>query len=513
MAHTLIERPASFCMSKNEIRYVFLVTDLTRVGLYLEVQLFYRRGDATVDSSFPSFKLIPNPDGTVDVTLQQYIDSLLEYVMPISSTATSADKQYCSFYVATRDVDDSTVGTLPWVTLEISNKRIALKMGVEENRYSRNNLLNYLATNKLFLTYQPIPRKVFDTQPLFLSFILPDGNTTNISLYVTWKTIQGTTNSTTIALPALTGYLYHAAVDITTLGLTMPSGETLYYWEVSVINFSTFTVIISPYRFYKDYRPLYNFHDFIFINSLGGIDTARAAGETTFTIERTFDVAEGGFQNNNSSAVVKSQAIKQVNINLQRKWKGDLGFRQNKEEQLGLMDLLLCLVCYTIIDGRWVPLLNIQTSQEFFKTTDTKWSFPIEWQLAETNLVYTPERLALGIASDTETYDGYVWLTNEGASTPISTITGITGFALPTVGDTDLIYEGDEYVGVHTAALNATDITVTPYYDGISPGPAGNISLYVNGILIQTLAFLASAVSFTTSHAIAKADLIEFVVN
>ena len=307
--HSVIERPSEFCMSKNEIRYVFLVTDLLRVGLYLEVQLFYRRSDASVDRSFPTFKLVPNVDGKVILTIQQYIDGLLDYDLPSDGTLTkAATKQSVSFWVATREMADNSLAFVPWLSSENTARRIGLKMGMEVNRYSRNNLLNYLTTNKLFLTWQQTKRKVFTNQQLFLSCLHTTGNTTHLCLFVSWKTIQGSANNTTIALAALTGYIYHIAVDIATLGLTMPNVETLYYWEVSVINTVTFATVINQYRFYKDYKPVYNYYDFIYVNSLGGIDTARAAGETTLSIDRTFDIAEGGFNNENWNSTIKAHA-------------------------------------------------------------------------------------------------------------------------------------------------------------------------------------------------------------
>lgn len=505
--HSVIERPSEFCMSKNEIRYVFIVTDLSRVGLYLEVQLFYRRSDTLVDSSFPSFKLVPNVDGKVILTIQQYIDGLLDYDLPCDGTLTkAATKQSVSFWVATREVSDDSLANVPWLSSENTTKRIGLKMGMEVNRYSRNNLLNYLATNKAFLTWQQSKRKVFTNQPLFLSCLLTSGNTTNLCLYVSWKTVQGSANNTTIVLAALTGYIYHIGVDITILGLTMPIGETPYYWEISIINTVTFANVINPYRFYKDYKPVYNYYDFIYINSLGGIDTARAVGETTLSIDRTFDIAEGGFNIENWNSTIKAHATKQVNINLQRKWKGDLGFRQDKQEQLGLLDLLLCLRSYMVLDGKWLPLLNIQTTVEIHKSTDTKWGLPIEWQLAETNESYTPDHIILGSGSDTESYYGSVQLVINSLTCNLHYLQGITGFDLPNVYYNN--FSNSPVIGKHTLGLVANSISLFATVTVIT-----SAVLLVNGIAVETIALPnESYVFFTSLLAITKADIIEIII-
>lgn len=505
--HSVIERPSEFCMSKNEIRYVFIVTDLLRVGLYLEIQLFHRRSDALQDNSFPSFKLVPNVDGKVILTIQQYIDGLLDYNLPCDGTLTkAATKQSVIFWVATREVSDNSLANVPWLSSENTAKRIGLKMGMEGNRYSRNNLLNYLATNKSFLTWQQSKRKVFTNQPLFMSCLLTAGNTTNLSLYVSWKTVQGSANNTTIALSSMTGHIYHIAVDIATLGLTMPSGETPYYWEISVINTVTFATIINPYRFYKDYKPVYNYYDFIYINSLGGIDTARATGEITLSIDRTFDIAEGGFNVENWNSTIKANSTKQVNINLQRKWKGDLGFRQDKQEQQGLIDLLLCLKSYMVLDGKWLPLLNIQTAVEIHKSTDTKWGLPIEWQLAETNESYTPDHVLLGLGSDTENYYGSVQLVIKSLTCNLHYLQGITGFDLPNVYYNN--YSDSPVNGAHTLSLTADSISFFATVTGTTTA-----TLLVNGISVETIALPnESYVFFTSLLAITKADIIEIII-
>jgi hypothetical protein len=241
---------------------------------------------------------------------------------------------------------------------------------------------------------------------------------------------------------------------------------------------------------------------------VGGIDTARAAGETTVSIDRAFDVAEGGFNVNHWSDTVKAHALKQVNITLQRKWKGDLGFRQDKQEQLGLMDLLLCLRSYMIIDGNWVPLLSIQTSVDIHKTTDTKWGLPIEWQLAETNESYTPDYVALGVGSDTETYYGAVVLTINSLTCNLHYLQNITGFDLPNVYYNS--HADSPVNGIHTAALVASDISLFATVTGTTT----TAMLLVNGVLIETITLPnENYIFFTSSLAIAKADIIEIIIN
>ena len=321
MAHTIIERPNAFSMSKNDIRYVYRVTDLSRVGLYLEVQLYYYRTDDTTQTfiSFPSFKLTPNNDGSVYVYLQQYLDSILQYVLPTTNNVTLADKQACVFYVQTREVCDATVGTVPFISPESAYPRVALKMGMEKNRYSRNNLFNYFANNNLFFTWQPSKRLVFANQPNYLSFLVPSGTPTGYQLKVVFQTIEGTNDDIIVPLDAPNGYFFHIKTDPTSLGIVVPLNERLLWYDVSILDADNL-VLVGSYRYLIDYDTFYHYHDFIYNNSLGGFDTARAKGEVSYEFDRAIDEIEGGFDVNDWNAVVKNAETTFRAVNLRRIW-------------------------------------------------------------------------------------------------------------------------------------------------------------------------------------------------
>ena len=110
MAHTINERPPAFCLSKNEIRYVYTLTDLSRAGLELQIKLFYiRKSDNANVQIGGNFNLKPDANGKVYFYLNAYIDSLLTYNMPANSLVNECDTQYTQFFVHTREVWDADV--------------------------------------------------------------------------------------------------------------------------------------------------------------------------------------------------------------------------------------------------------------------------------------------------------------------------------------------------------------------------------------------------------------------
>ena len=520
MAHIIRERPNALCMSKNEIRYVYFVSSPDRLGLYLEAQLFYRTKDTDSYSSLPSFKLSPNDDGNVYVYIQYYIDSILQFVLPsVTDTITAADKQSLLFYLAVREVEDASVGVIDWDNAENEFPRIALKMGVEKNRYSRNNLFNYLSDNNLFLTWQPNNRLIFPTQPTFLSFLLTEGNCTGYKLKVVFQTIQGTNDDIITALPSLAAYLFHIRTDIASLGITIPEGEQLHWWEVSIID-SNNLVKFGTYRYYADYDTIYYCHDFIYTNSLGGIDAVRAKGELQYSFERQTEEIEGGFTTNEWNTQIKNAETTYRAINLRRTFKGDLGYRKSKLEQSAMIELLASTAVYEILDGRMIPLLHIQKTQTLRKTTDQILPFPIEWQYAETNEVFTPNTISLGMGAETETYPSKVWVVNNSPdalgfmmSIPLSTDSDTWNIERDVAAfDTfrcDYIYRAFNDGNLRFIIISKNGIGT------FGTDETCSISLFVNNKLIQTILFrlVDGVIVFNNPFTVSIGDVLQFVID
>ena len=401
MAHNIIERPHAFCMSKNEIRYVYQLTNLNRAGLFLEVKLFYDKGNGAIQIG-DSFKLKPDTAGYVYFYCNAYIDSVLTYQMPdLSTFKTAAFSQYARIWVSTREVDDANTDV--WNDHEETKKRLAFKMGVEKHFYSRNNVFNYINTYKPPMTWHATNRYVFASQPNVITFFNKEGQFDDKTMEVKYFSVDDITNelTTTISLQGIDTYLIHFNLLPNFLGISLTAGK-LYKFSVAIYN-ATGTYYLDPFTFFIDYRPFYQYWDLLYFNALGGVDSLRITGEQNETLDINQIDGDGGFSYNEWNALNKTPDFTAYST-FTRKFKGDIGFTDTKKEQLVKAELFVSPLIYMIVDGRSVRVSSINRSVDLGKKIEDISSLPIEWQLAEENDVYTPDFAKLGAGNDIETY-------------------------------------------------------------------------------------------------------------
>lgn len=404
MAHTINERPPAFCLSKNEIRYVYTVTDLTRAGLELQLKLFYvRKTDNANVQIGENFNLKPDANGKVYFYCNAYIDSLLTYNMPATSLVNECETQYTQFFIHSREVWDADI-TSVFNEHEETKKRLAIKMGVEKHRYSRDNFFNYFNTSKCFFTWIPNNRFVFINQPNYLTAFIAAGTTNGLKVRATYYLTDGTTDYVDTDISGTNGFLFHINATPAALGIIAAIGSgQLHYYDVEILGAAN-ALIVGAYRFYIDYTPMYNYYDLLFFNSLSGVDTIRVKGKVNTIFDVQKETAEGGFSFLESASINKTPETIATSIAVSRKYKGDAGWCDTKQQQFALIEFLASDCAFQKIDGRNVRLMNLVSNFDAGEINDDLQSFPIEWTLAETNSVLTPVEINLGIANDTETY-------------------------------------------------------------------------------------------------------------
>lgn len=344
-----------------------------------------------------SWKLKPNPDGSVFIPIQQYIDSVLTTVFP-DGNFTNASAQTCYFYMVSREVYEGHTNP-DYVTSEDVHLRLALKAGIEKHRYARNNFfVNYFDTEKPWMTWQPSKRMVWADQPHYLTAFLKSGTANQSVLRIKYSNIAGVISNLNIPITTA-GWMLHIKVDPASLGIPV---EGLYYYEIALLHGDD--IVLNDYRFYINYDTIYKSFDLICSSSLAGIDAVRVTGEVSMAIDRNYVETEGSFKVNEWSETIKSHEASQNGITYRRTFKGDMGHQRTIREQESLIDILLSKNIYQIIDGRFVPINILQKSIILRKTTDKLISLPVEWSLSEENESYTPQDINLGIGSDTEAY-------------------------------------------------------------------------------------------------------------
>ncbi len=394
----IIERPYNCSLSLNDIRYVFQLADLQRPGLRLQVKLL-AAGIGDDFSEVYTFLLQPAADGIAYLYVQEYLNSLLSYVLPAEDVMiTNAEKQLCLFTIHFRELSDG-VATPAYDTTEEDTILYAMKGGIEKHLHSRNNYFKYWENNSYpFLTWQPGNRFVDKDENIFLTFLNPavlNKAVGNLLVWLQYTDVEGTEGLKTYPVDD-TPLLFHIKLNIATLDLRGLLPGKLYKMIVTMLNsIEDNTAELAPYPFYFEYRPVYNKYDLVFHNSLGGLGFVRVKGDTVESFDRAVQEASAGKNVQDAFAPFIAPEDAQPGILLQRKFKGDVGYLRDKQQQYSLMELLASTSIYMRMAFRYVPVNALQKSQELGMATSRLNSFPVEWSLSESNEVYTPITAAL----------------------------------------------------------------------------------------------------------------------
>ena len=401
----VIERPYKNSYSKNDIRYVFQLANLTPTGLYLQVKIVCADIGSSTFAELYTVELKPDINGVVFFYIQGYLDSLLKYVLPlVNQTVTAADAQAKQYYIEYREISDDNYDPV-WNTDESSNIRIVIKGGVEKNKFDGNNTFSkYIETKKVFLTWQPAKHFVFGSDNVYMSYLNLNPGIQQL-LKVTCTDVAGNQDVVTFPFSGA-NLLYHFCISSLFIFPAF-SQKKNYCFDVSVIKISDLSVVVNPYKFFTEYRPIYKKqYELIYFNSLGGVDSVTISGETDVTGNRDYDDTEGGF-NLDWTSPVNAHEASYTNIRYQRQFKGDIGFLRNrtKKQQEAFLELFVTTMIYHLIDSRWIPVTGLQKSVALGANTDTTQSFPIEWCLSESNEVFTPEDMMFGAGVNTSVCD------------------------------------------------------------------------------------------------------------
>ena len=350
-----------------------------------------------------TFNLKPDNAGNTHLYIDAFLDSMIIWSLPdLNTVFSNASEQCCEFYIRFREVSAATPDP-EWIATEADHKRIALKGGIEKQKVSRNNFFNYQNVAKSFFTWMPSGRFFATTERSYLSVLIKTPGTYKLKKQV-YLVAGGDTIEEVVELPFVSGTFYHINTGFGALGIdALAVGENVFYYEVSILD-ALDQVVYAPHRFYIEYRPVYDYFDLVYHNSLGGFDGVRVRGETTIGLEKEVVGQDGGLSNARFDAGVKVGESSQY-ISKRDTYKGNIGFLRNSKHQEALQDLLISSSLYQFSDARFVPVLNIQKGADLRKTTDTLYSFPIEWQIPFDNDRFTPKHINLGIGTETEVYE------------------------------------------------------------------------------------------------------------
>jgi len=433
MAITLLERPYRFGFTRNEARYVFSITNPLSTGCVVEIKLFCH----TISSiSAPpelivELKLYPSPDGTVVFYANDYFESILKLQMPAAgaSAIVPAYDQQRFYWIEFRQITD-LAPTNPWVITERTRKRIMLLGGIEVQKFERNNFfINYISPLKKWMTWLPSGRFVHVTQDHYLTWLKYGDEEINPNLVAQVFYTDGTNDELTADIENHTkSYLFHMPAGVQQLGLDLLSpAKKIHYYELRVED-PVQGVLTNPYRFYINYDYSYSYFDWVYLNSISGLDSFRIRGNSLRDIDREVSSASQLNVMKNINDQVKDGDTIDTGILLTKKWKADIGYLNTPEDQNGIADVLASLQVFEDMNGRWLRVRLTNKTQPLAGSDDTKWNFPLEWVYGYVNDKYTPDTEDIGDGdNDNEVYDGIVSACPNPTGLTVEHLSEITG--------------------------------------------------------------------------------------
>lgn len=253
---------------------------------------------------------------------------------------------------------------------------------------THNNLITgYLATNKKFLSWQPIEKTIAKEQQEYLYF-LNQGSPTQIGMKVVMTKKDGST-TTYVPIPTLINSPVTNAVYIFPATYRNSWGyniNDLKSYEITLIN-QALTPISETIKYTIETRAFENQRYFLFQNSLGGMDTLRATGIAELGWDLQIQNAEQTLADD--YAVTDGQII-QVNSSVQDTMKLSTGF-YSKDYILYLKDFLLSKTRYEILNDKFLPITIDSKKIKILEDKQNLFALNFEYDYANKDESFTPK--------------------------------------------------------------------------------------------------------------------------
>lgn len=330
---TITQQPDALCMTGN--------MSSIRVATDTDVTMSLASGGSTLLTHTYS----PTADNIVDINLRDIITSLLS--CQLSNTSSPYQQtMICRPFTAT--ISDGTD------TETVSFK--ALRAGVDN---LSDTVGNFLQHN--FLTWQPNVKPVTYYTPEFLTYYaqqqvvvkclahIADGNETTVTL----ATISA---DTCVTIP-----VQYAIIA----GLT----NALPQWYDVWVETGGGTRLTYKQRYYAQDMRSEQEQWILFENSLGGIDTFRAYGDSDNTAEHTHNVAE------------IEEVSQEYRVDTERKYKKSTG-RLDRNERLWLLDFFPSTRKYIYI-GQSLRQIVVVESDVNYKASELPSSYTFTYRYAD----------------------------------------------------------------------------------------------------------------------------------
>ena len=336
----ILLKPDELCLSGSMNHFVISTRN----------EITFVLGDAGTGTAIVRHTYTPNKSNRIEVDLENIVSPLLSFELKDTSDAYRQSSVVRRFKVDIAEVGAS--GTFSW-TFSV------LRAGVD---HFADSAVNFLKAN--FLTWQPTVKPVTYYTPEFLTYYAVVDSVVRCKAYVD---VNGKYDETTLTMANLSnGSVWTVPVQYAIIAGKL--GHLPSYYDVWVEDASG-TRLTYIQRYYASDIRSEEEQWVLFENSLGGLDTFRAYGDSENTAKHTHSVVE-----------IENES-EEFRVDTEREFKKNTGFL-SRDERKWLLDFFPSLGKYLYVDAG-IRRIVVTDSDVTWKAKELPSSYTFTYKYAD----------------------------------------------------------------------------------------------------------------------------------
>lgn len=398
MALSIITQPDEINFTRNPI-ILYLTCDTIAPNIRVQITI-------TLETNVLTFMLYTDVNGEIITDLRKYIDDMMpvDYLAWPTYGVTSymADDNLCKdFSIEAIQLDDTesepVTGTYTAVKGGVTNQLFPVYKFWTDYLAAADNVTPFITWNNISKKKRSTP-----TSPEFLSFLTkhnypdlyPDPSQHIGFKYHAYNNISGSLATGYIPETSLV-FIGTKKLIRNACGLgNVPAFSAAFdiadcdYMDVWV-EAEDDGVISEARRYYIDHTKHVHTHHFVFINSLGGIDTLTTHGAIDITPEVSRNIIK---KYTGYGYPVQSGNLQAFNINTKSTFKA-VHTSQSWYEHLLLQDMMASPLVFKFENGQYKPIIITSSKVPLGNPDNYIHTCEFDYILAYDNTQYTPDQL------------------------------------------------------------------------------------------------------------------------
>ena len=336
----ILLKPDELCLSGSMNHFVISTRN----------EITFVLGDAGTGTAIVRHTYTPNKSNRIEVDLENIVSPLLSFELKDTSDAYRQSSIVRRFKVDIAEVGAS--GTFSW-TFSV------LRAGID---HFADSAVNFLKAN--FLTWQPTVKPVTYYTPEFLTYYAVVDSVVRCKAYVD---ANGKYDETTLTMANLSnGSVWTVPVQYAIIAGKL--GKLPSYYDIWVEDASG-TRLTYIQRYYASDIRSEEEQWVLFENSLGGIDTFRAYGDSENTAKHTHSVVE-----------IENES-EEYRVDTEREFKKNTGFL-SRDERKWLLDFFPSLGKYLYVDA-FIRKIVVTDSDVTWRAKELPSSYTFTYKYAD----------------------------------------------------------------------------------------------------------------------------------